>query len=52
MEEQNVHYVCTGECGGISDTPGTCQAESCSMHDEPLTACSCTDGEHKEVLSA
>lgn len=41
------HYICTGECGGVSDNPGTCQAEDCSKHGEPLVACNCNDGEHK-----
>jgi hypothetical protein len=44
------HYVCTGGCGGVSDTPGTCQAESCSLYGEPLKECNCTDGQHEEVL--
>ena len=29
-------YICTGECGGVSDKPGVCEAEDCSMHGEPL----------------
>lgn len=44
------HYYCTGECGGVSDTPGTCQAESCSMHNKPLVACDCDTPEiHKHT---
>lgn len=45
------HYVCTGECGGESENPGVCQDETCSRHSEPLMACSCGDGLHKEVLA-
>lgn len=39
------HYVC-GECGGVSETPGTCQTEGCSMHGQELKACECVDGKH------
>lgn len=45
------HYVCTGECGGESENPGLCQDETCSEHNEPLVACSCGDGLHREVLA-
>ena len=43
------HYVCTGECGGVSDTPKNCGDETCSMHGHPLVKCNCTDGQHAEV---
>lgn len=43
------HYVCTGECGGVSDTPKNCGSEACSLHDKPLVPCHCIDGEHTEV---
>ncbi|MBI4130150.1 hypothetical protein HY468_02440 [Candidatus Roizmanbacteria bacterium] len=46
------HYICTGECGGVSDTPGTCQAESCSLHGQPLVECDCEDGEHDTINNA
>lgn len=38
------HYVCNGECGGVSDTPGVCQAETCSLHNQPLSECNCEGG--------
>jgi hypothetical protein len=41
-----MHYACDGECGGVSDEPGQCQAESCSRHGEDLSACDCEDGLH------
>tara|TARA_Y100000310_G_C20663899_1_gene806371 strand:- start:1774 stop:1911 length:138 start_codon:yes stop_codon:yes gene_type:complete len=45
-----MHYICNGECGGVSETPGVCQAEKCSKHNHPLKECECTDGKHgKEV---
>jgi hypothetical protein len=41
------HYFCTGECEIVSQKPGICEAEGCSMKGQPLTPCECTDGEHK-----
>lgn len=41
------HFVCTGECGGVSDKAGTCQAKDCSKHNMPLETCECSDGTHK-----
>ncbi|MBT4121229.1 MAG: hypothetical protein HOA57_04870 [Candidatus Magasanikbacteria bacterium] len=40
------HYVCTGGCGGVSETPGTCQAETCPLHEHDLKECNCEDGKH------
>ena len=42
------HYICTGTCKGETDDPtvGTCQAETCDKHGEPLTACECEDETH------
>ncbi len=45
------HYICTGECNGISEQPGMCQAIDCSKHDEPLVTCECTDDQHNEHLN-
>ncbi|MEI8129945.1 MAG: hypothetical protein WCG55_00365 [bacterium] len=42
------HYICTGGCKGISLTPGTCQAESCAKHGQPLEACHCQSEGHDE----
>jgi len=46
------HFVCTGECNGVSETPGTCQAENCSFYGVPLKECSCDDGQHAQVKKA
>jgi len=46
------HYVCTGGCGAVSDTPGTCQANGCPLYQHPFVECNCTDGNHEEVLKA
>lgn len=40
------HYICTGGCEGVSETPGTCQAVTCPKHGAPLEACDCADGKH------
>jgi hypothetical protein len=40
------HYICTGTCNGVSDTPGTCQATDCPKHEEMLQPCDCTDEKH------
>ena len=42
------HYVCTGDCGGVSDEAKSCDAEDCSKYGEPLTECNCDDGKHNE----
>ena len=41
-----IHYICTGNCGGVADKPGVCQAEDCPKHGEALEECECTDGQH------
>ncbi|MDP3974856.1 MAG: hypothetical protein Q8P88_01020 [Candidatus Jorgensenbacteria bacterium] len=41
------HYVCKGTCGGVSETPGVCQAENCPRHHAPLEKCECEDGRHE-----
>ncbi|MEK7083184.1 MAG: hypothetical protein AAB972_03345 [Patescibacteria group bacterium] len=40
------HYVCTGECGGSSPNPGICKAQDCSMFQQDMAPCDCTDGSH------
>jgi len=40
------HYFCSGSCAGVSDKPGTCQAQTCEKHDHPLESCECVDGRH------
>ncbi len=46
------HYICTGGCEGVSETPGTCQAETCPKHGQPLTECECADGKHEPKTDA
>ena len=45
------HYVCRGECAGVSDAPGVCQAEDCARSKEALEACDCEDGSHGDAGS-
>ena len=40
------HYICTGGCRGISDTPGVCQTEGCPKYGQPLEECGCENGKH------
>ncbi len=44
-----MHYICTGGCQGVSETPGTCQAMDCKDHGKPLHECNCTDGQHEQM---
>lgn len=44
-----MHYVCTGECGGTSDTQINCGTEGCSMKGQPMAECNCEDGKHEEA---
>lgn len=41
------HFICKGECGGVSDKPGNCQAEECSLYQKPLVKCVCDNKEHR-----
>lgn len=45
------HYVCTGGCKGVSETPISCQMEYCPRHKEPLIKCNCADGKHDSVYN-
>ncbi|MCH8748893.1 YwbE family protein [Patescibacteria group bacterium] len=52
-ESKNMpHYICTGGCEGVSDTPGVCQADDCRKHQHSLQECSCADDKHTEVMAA
>lgn len=48
----NAHFVCTGGCGGVAPQEGTCMAETCLKHGQPLLACACEDNQHTEVMNA
>lgn len=43
------HYICTGDCEGVSDKPGVCQAADCIKHGESLMECHCEDGKHENL---
>ena len=44
---ENKHYICLGECEGISNTPGVCKATDCNRYNEKLVECNCADGDHR-----
>jgi hypothetical protein len=45
------HYICTGECEGVSNTPGVCRATDCNRFEQKLVECNCVDGDHRVVRS-
>jgi len=47
---ENKHYICLGECEGVSTKTGVCVAVECDKYDQDLLACTCTDGEHNVPL--
>ena len=40
------HYVCAGDCGGVSRKPDECQTETCPMFNEVMEECECEDMTH------
>jgi len=44
-----IHYVCTGGCGFVSETPGKCSSLSCRRYRNPLTLCRCHNGKHGKL---
>ena len=44
------HYVCTGGCKGAADSPAVCQEETCPKHGLPMSACTCDDDKHSDVM--
>jgi hypothetical protein len=40
------HYICNGECKGVSEKSGYCNAEECSKYKKPLKECNCNEEEH------
>ena len=45
------HYVCTGGCGFVSETPGKCPSIGCYRSRNPLTQCCCEDEKHGNLLT-
>ena len=45
-----VHFVCSGECSGVSETPMACGMKDCSKYNHPLIKCDCADNSHKRVF--
>lgn len=48
----DTHYVCTGECGGVSMQPGVCAASDCSNYQNQLRACDCDDPNHNPTSAS
>lgn len=48
------HFVCKGECNGLSEEPGLCQADmtTCTKAGTPLDPCSCDDNMHGKETPA
>lgn len=40
------HYICSGECNGVSEEFKSCCDESCSRFGKPLEECNCKDNKH------
>lgn len=43
------HYICRGGCEGVSEKPGTCNAEGCPNYQKPLEKCACEDQKHGDT---
>lgn len=40
------HFICEGECKGVSDTPTTCGSGICTKKGHEFMTCDCEDGLH------
>jgi hypothetical protein len=45
------HHVCSGGCGGSSDAPAVCQADTCELKGQQMVECNCEDNQHAEVTA-
>jgi hypothetical protein len=43
------HFVCTGECGGVSESPKSCEGENCTKKGNPMVECNCGSDDHGQV---
>jgi hypothetical protein len=43
------HFICVGNCEGMADQAGTCQAPDCSYYGKDLESCNCEDGAHTAI---
>ena len=44
-----IHYVCTGGCGFVTNEPGRCTSLSCYRYRNPLNECRCKNGKHGKL---
>jgi hypothetical protein len=42
------HYICTGNCKGVSERQGICGDEKCPKFGQPLIECDCGDMKHND----
>jgi hypothetical protein len=47
---KEVHYVCAGTCGGMSDHPQNCETQGCTFYGQPMQKCDCEDGSHRASI--
>ncbi len=45
-----LHYVCIGGCGKVSQTQDKCNSIGCWRARNPLAECDCSDGKHTEFF--
>ncbi|HLC75171.1 MAG TPA: hypothetical protein VJH88_04945 [Candidatus Nanoarchaeia archaeon] len=45
------HYICAGECGGVSKSPKNCGADVCNKKSMPLLRCNCKDKAHRSAAN-
>ena len=48
IKKEDVHYVCLGDCQGVSKYIGVCQTPDCMEYDHDFVQCDCKDGKHKD----
>lgn len=44
------HYVCTGNCGGVSEIPTSCQTKNCTKYKKRYKKCYCYSKKHLDAL--
>ena len=48
---EEIHYVCTGGCGLVTNEPGKCKSRGCVRNRNPLEVCKCNNGKHGILLA-
>ncbi len=50
LNYKKVHYICAGNCGGVSDHSKDCEDELCDFYGHALHECDCQDGLHRQNI--